>query len=129
MMMFRDKKEIESNLSFIMTKNIRNQDFPHILAIFWQNMYARDDVWKFVKKNWKYILKNYGEGGFFLSKVIPSLGNHIDIKTLKDAKSFFKKNGAPGAERTLLQAYERIESNSAWLLDDKKDIENWLNKN
>jgi len=129
MMMLRNQKEIKNNLSFIMTKNIRNQDFPHMLAILWQNVYARDDIWKFIKKNCKYILKNYGEGGHFLSRVLPSLVNHTDLKTLKDAKKFFKKNSAPGAERTLEQAYERIVSNAAWIRDDKKIIKNWLEKN
>ena len=108
---------------------MKDQDAPHMLAMVWQNIYGRDLTWKFVKKNWATLLKKYGEGGHFLSRLVSPLGNHIKLSDLKDAKKFFEKNDAPGAKRSLEQAYEKIESNAAWLKDDKKIISTWLNKN
>jgi aminopeptidase N len=112
-----------------MSKNVRGQDAPFIIGAVWQNSYSRDLTWKFIKKNWKEIIKRYGEGGHFIGRLLSPLGSHIKIKDAIDAKKFFEKNQAPGAERTLEQAYERIASNAAWLKADKKDISNWLNKN
>jgi puromycin-sensitive aminopeptidase len=126
---FKDKNLLEKTLSFTMSDSVKGQDAPHLLAMVWQNINGKDLTWKFVKSNWKTILKKYGEGGHFLSRLVGPLGNHTQLSDLKDAKKFFAKNAAPGAERTLEQVYERIESNAAWLHDDKKEIEKWLNEN
>ncbi len=126
---FKDKSILEKTLRFALSKNVRNQDAPFILSAVWTNKDGRDLTWKFIKDNWTIILKNFAEGGHFLSRLLSPLGNHTNINDLKDAKLFFKKNNAPGSERTLEQVYEKIQSNSAWWKDDKKDIENWLNKN
>jgi puromycin-sensitive aminopeptidase len=100
-----------------------------LLASVWQNKKGRELTWNFVKNNWHIILKKYGEGGHFLSRLLTPLGNHINIKDLNDAKKFFTKNSAPGATRALEQIYEKIESNIVWIRDDKKIIKNWLEKN
>ena len=126
---FKDKTLLEKTLHFIMSENVKDQDAPHMLAMVWQNIYGRDLTWKFVKKNWATLLKKYGEGGHFLSRLVSPLGNHIKLSDLKDAKKFFEKNDAPGAKRSLEQAYEKIESNAAWIVDDKKIIKSWLSKN
>lgn len=126
---FKNIDLLKKSLSFIMSSKIREQDTPHLLSAIWMNEKGQDLVFEFIMKNWGIILKKYGEGGHFLSKLVEPLGEHKSLKDLKDAKKFFSKNVAPGAERTLKQAYEKIASNVAWLHDDKKDIENWLNKN
>ena len=126
---FKDKNLLLKTLNFAISGVAKDQDAPFIIVPVWQNIHGRDVTWKFVKNNWKVIVKKFGEGGHFLSRVLSPLGTHIKEKDLKDIKKFFTKNVAPGSARTLEQSYERIESNIAWLKDDKKDIENWLNKN
>lgn len=125
---FKDKKLLEKTLHFALSKDVRNQDAPFMLAQVWQNVNGRDAAWKFVKKNWKEIVKRYGEGGF-ISRLLSPLEGHKTNEDLKDIKKFFKENIAPGADRTLEQVYERINSNIAWLKADKDSIKNWLNKN
>lgn len=124
---FRDKRLIENTLYFIISKSVRNQDKPRLLIYTWRNEYGKDLTWKFIKKNWKNLLKLYGEGGHFLSEILSPLGNYSEIKYVLDAKKFFNKNSAPGVDRAITQAYEKIYSNSAWLKDDKIKIKNWLN--
>ncbi len=126
---FKDEKLLSKTLDFAMSDNVKNQDTPFWISAVWVNKYGRDLTWKFIKNNWKIIVKNYGEGGHFLSRLLSPLGNHTSLKDLKDAKKFFTKNVAPGSERTLEQSYEKIESNAAWLKDDKKSIKIWLDKN
>ncbi|ETB63865.1 TPA: M1 family peptidase [Candidatus Nomurabacteria bacterium] len=127
--LFKDKKILEKTLRFAISKDVKPQDAPFIIAKTWSNHEGRDATWKFLKDNWDTILKRYGEGGHFLSKLISPLKNHTKREDLIDIKKFFKGHTVPGGERTLLQAYEKIESNIAWIKDDMKDIENWLNKN
>ena len=126
---FTDIKILEKTIEFVNSKEIKDQDAPFLIAAIWNNKYGQNLTWNFIKKNWGNILKKYGGNGLLLSKVMFILGNHTTQKDLRDAKKFFSKNIAPGADRTLKQAYEKIASNVAWLHDDKKDIENWLNKN
>jgi hypothetical protein len=61
--------------------------------------------------------------------LLSPLEGHKTKEDLIDIKKFFTKNIAPGADRTLEQAYERINSNIAWLKADKNSIKNWLEKN
>ena len=127
--MFKKEGNILNTLKLIMSNNVRNQDKPSFISILLAGKKSRYITWKFIKENWIKFLKNYGEGGHSLSRMLISLDKHTTLKDLNDIRKFFKKNAAPGAERTLEQAYERIASNAAWIKDDKKDIENWLNKN
>ncbi len=62
-----------------------------MLAQVWQNVNGRDAAWKFVKKNWKEIVKRYGEGGF-ISRLLSPLEGHKTNEDLKDIKKFFKEN-------------------------------------
>ncbi len=125
---FKNKKLLEKTLKFSLSKDVRNQDAPFLIAHTWHNEDGQDLTWKFIKNNWKIVLENYGEGGHFLSRLLNPLGNHSNNKDLVDAKKFFAKNYAPGADRTLEQVYERISSNTAWLKADKNKIKNWLKK-
>ncbi len=125
---FKNKKLLAKTLQFSLSKKVRTQDAPFILGSTWASLHGRDQSWKFVKKNWKVLLNKYGEGGHFLSRLISPLEAHTKIKDLQGAKKFFAKNSAPGANRTIEQAYERIASNVAWLAEDKEDIKEYLSK-
>ncbi len=125
---FRDKTLLARTLMFALSKDVRTQDAPYMLAAVWQNTTGRDLAWKFIQHNWKIILARYGEGGF-ISRMLTPLGSHTKTNDAVYAKKFFSKNLAPGAERTLEQAYERILSNALWLKTDKTSIKNWLHNN
>ncbi len=126
---FKDKTLLARTLTFTMTKSVKDQDAPHMLAAVWSNSLGRDLTWSFVKHNWPTLLKKYGDGGHFLGRMLSAIGTHTTSKDATDIKKFFKTNAAPGAERTLEQSYERIYSNEAWTKSDKKLVEKWLAKN
>ncbi len=126
---FSDKTLLARTLTFTMSKSVRMQDAPFILGTVWSNSRGRDLTWQFVKHNWVKLLKIYGEGGHFLSRLISPLGTHTSMKDAKDIEKFFKKNNAPGAARTIEQSLEKIYSNASWLASDKTKIKKWLEKN
>jgi puromycin-sensitive aminopeptidase len=125
---FKDKVLLEKTLHFALSKDVRTQDAPFLIVQVWQNTYGRDLAWKFIKQNWPTILKQYGEGGHFLSRLLSPLGTHTKTKDILDAKKFFTTHAAPGSDRTLEQAYERMYSNVEWLKEDGKRIQAWLKK-
>jgi len=112
---FKDKKMLQKTLEYALSKNIRNQDAPMIISGVLLNLSGRDLAYKFLKKNWKEILKRYGHGGYMLSRyIIKSLGSFSDEKTLANIKIFFKKNPVPAGERSMKQVVEEIETNILW---------------
>ena len=126
---FRSKSLLAKTLAFAVSKDVRTQDAPFIIGATWGNTHGRDLTWKFIKKNYKKILKTWGEGGHFLSRLLSPLGTHTTKKDAEDIKKFFKKNPAPGSARTLEQSFERIYSNAAWISADKIKTQNWLKRN
>jgi hypothetical protein len=86
---FRDKKLLEQTLNFAISKNVRTQDAPFMIGAVWGNIKGRDLTWKFIKRNYKIILKTWGEGGHFLSRLLSPLGTHASIKDANDIKKFF----------------------------------------
>lgn len=126
---FTNKKLLAKTLAFALSKDVRGQDAPFMISLVWQNKYGRELTWQFVKNNWPLLVQRYGEGGHFLSRLLSPLGTHTTTKDAREIESFFKKNRAPGADRTIEQALERIYSNSAWKKSDEKDIKKWLSKN
>lgn len=127
--MFKDEKLLSKSLDFALSKHVRVQDAPHMIIAIWSNSSARDITWSFLKNNWNQIVTKYGEGGHFLSRLLSPLGTHKTSKDLKNIKDFFMKNTAPGANRTIEQGLEKIESNIAWIKSDQKNIQKWLEKN
>jgi len=127
--MSNKEENILNTLNFIMSNDVRKQDKPSFISLLLIKKTSRNITWKFIKENWKEFLKNYGEGGHSLSRMLSSLDRYTTEKDLKDIKKFWSSNVAPGAERTLEQAYEKIASNIAWIKDDKKNIKKWLEKN
>ncbi|MCX6753585.1 MAG: M1 family metallopeptidase, partial [Candidatus Nomurabacteria bacterium] len=73
---FKDKNLLLKTLNFAISKDVREQDAPFIIVPVWQNSYGKDITWKFIKSNWKIIMKKFGVGGSFLSRVLSPLGIH-----------------------------------------------------
>ncbi len=126
---FKDKDLLLKTLEFALSGKVRTQDKTHLITLTWMNVYGKDLTWKFIKKNWKKMIKEYGVGGQSFPRLLSPLGNHIKLKDLKDTKKFFKNKNILGIKRTLEQIYEKIESNAMWIKEDKQSIKKWLNNN
>ncbi len=123
---FSDKKLIAQTLELAINGEVRLQDQIRVFAGIFANPAAREQGWKFMKKHWKKLSTAYGTGNHLLSHIVSSL-NHFTTKEMyTDIQIFFKKNPAPGAERTVQQTLEHIDSNVRWLARDGKKIEKWL---
>lgn len=111
---FRQLPLIKKTLKFILSKEVRDQDAPLLLAVIAGNNRARKTVWQFIKDSWKMIYSRY-EGGHLLSRIITETTSDFDTNEMaKEVSVFFKKNKVQGAERVVAQAVERIRSNAAW---------------
>ncbi len=124
---FLDTKLLEKTLNFAMSKEVRLQDAPMIIAGVIANPYGRTLAWKYVQKNWKELNKRYPSSGHMLGRMLKPLSLMNTEKEFKELKGFFKKHPAKGMQRTVEQILERVESNILWLENQKNKIEEYLN--
>ncbi len=122
---FRQKNLLKKSLDFFISKSVRYQDAVHIILPVMANPVGGDVAWKFIKTNWEMFMERYG-GSHDVAYLVSSAGYFHNTKYAKDIEKFFQKNPAPGAQRSVQQALERIYSNAAWLARDKKKLANWL---
>jgi puromycin-sensitive aminopeptidase len=122
------KKLLGKTLAFSLSKDVRSQDAPTMIASVLSNSDGTMLAWEFIQKNWKKLCDRYSSGGHMLPRLLSPLAFFLDKAVSIEIKKFFKKNPAPGAVRTLLQVEEKILGNDAWKKRDGKLLEKWLGK-
>ena len=124
--MFRQDSLLKRTLDFGFSFEVRTQDsFKSIYFIF-ANPNGRYLAWEFLKYHWDDIVKRYS-GGHLFSRFAEPVEFLTKKEYAKEVEKFFEENSAPGAERTIKQAIEKIYSNDEWLKRDYKDIKRFLN--
>jgi aminopeptidase N len=118
--LFKEPAIVLDVLKFFMGKEVRNQDTTLFLAVALSSRTSKHLTWKFIKQNWKYLVNKFGDGGHTLSRMASALEFFTTTKDADDISEFFKKNQAPGAERSIQQSLEQIRANVEWR---KKDVE------
>jgi puromycin-sensitive aminopeptidase len=126
---FSQEKLLTKSLEFALSKHVRIQDMAGIFAAVWANPKGQKVAWEFTKKNWGLLLKRYPASGHILNRFVKMTAVVCSAKQAKDIAVFFKAHKAPGAERSVAQALEKINSNILWLKRDVNKIENWLKNN
>ncbi len=126
---FRQKSLLAKTLAFSLSKSVRSQDTPAVIASVIRNREGKELAWKFIQKQWPTLLSRYGEGGHMLSRLVESTAVFNDKKYADEIKSFFKKHPAPGAERTTRQVLETILTRALWKKRDQEAISTWLKMN
>ena len=86
------------------------------------NIFGKEFMWKWLKKNWNPIIAKAGKGNPLLKRVVASIGQVITSKQESDVRRFFKKNPVQGTEMTLEQTLERVRIHSKFLSLLKKEF-------
>ncbi len=124
---FKDEKILKQTLAFALSKDVRSQDAPTLIAGVIISNYGRHVAWEFVKKNWEELVRRYGSGGGLLSRfIVKTLEAHNDMKVHKDIRTFFKKNPTLSVARSVEQVLESIKTNALWKKRDEKKVAKWL---
>jgi len=113
-------------LNLIISDKVRIQDKPGMLAAVWSSPLGREMTWTFLKQNWKFFVKTYGQGGHLFPRIISPAESFNSKKYAADIRKFFSAHPVSSAARTVEQVIEQIISNADWTLRDFKHIEKWL---
>ncbi|HEX3099419.1 MAG TPA: ERAP1-like C-terminal domain-containing protein, partial [Patescibacteria group bacterium] len=118
---FKNQKLFKQTLDFTLSKQVRGQDAPIMIASALYNTANRDLAWTWLKKNWGTLHERY-QGDHLLTRIIEYLNSFTDLKMAAEITKFFKANPVPAAERTIEQVLEQIRQQSAWAKRDSKNI-------
>lgn len=115
-------------LTMSLSKDVRSQDTVLVIARVLSNRVGRELAWKFIQANWDELVKRYGQGGHLLSYVPQSLGIFATHAKADEVTDFFATHQAPGIERNVRQAVERIRLQADWFERDQVKVNEFLNE-
>jgi puromycin-sensitive aminopeptidase len=123
---FYNQKLCDRILETSLSKDVRSQDSVIVIMRVLGNRVGREQAWKFVQDSWDQLIKRYGQGGHLLSYVPQGLEVFADHKRADDVAEFFATHPAPGIERTVRQAVERIRLQADWFERDEVALKRFL---
>ena len=106
---FRDPALVQRTLQFAISPDVRTQDAPTLIGGVMGQPWSRDAAWTFVKANWDTLNKLLGVFGG-ITRIAGSVGAFCSRDKEAEVEQFFKEHPLPAAERTLKQAFERIDT-------------------
>jgi aminopeptidase N len=86
------------------------------------NNKGRSLAWDFLKEQWEEFDRRYGGGGFGLMRLVAITNAFTGDAMRADVADFFDAHPTPAAERTIRQALERIQLNTAWLNRNRSEL-------
>lgn len=122
---FKQAKMLKKTLAFALSEHVRPQDSIRCIEWVAANQAGTVLAWEFIQKHWSELHRRYSSGGHMLPFLIAALSAFTDKMYAKQIVSFFKKNTAPGAARTITQVEEKIMLNDAWKKRDMKKLAAW----
>src|SRR4029434_9631493 len=106
---FRDPVLVQRTLRFAISPDVRTQDTATLIGGLLSRTSSQDAAWAFVKENWDTLTKTLG-----IFQSIPCIRGGVGAWCTGgkrvEVERFFREHPVPAAERTLRQAFERIDS-------------------
>jgi aminopeptidase N len=106
---FRDPALVQRTLRFAISTDVRTQDTASLIGGLISRTSSQDAAWAFVKENWETLTRTLGifQG---IPRIAGAVGAFCSREKRAEVEQFFKAHPVPAAERTLRQAFERIDS-------------------
>lgn len=121
---FEDPKLIERTLQFAISPDMRSQDSPYLISSTMQNPAGEKLAWSFVQEHWANIEKLGGP--YAAAAIVQATGSFCDATMRDEVNSFFNTHPAPGAERSLKQATERMNYCAEMRTQQQQPLASWL---
>jgi len=116
-------------LDFVMTSEVRTQDFFIGLHPLTQTAPGRVAAWKFLQDRWADIEKALGDAAGLLDRTIGyTTSTFASDERADEIEKFFRERPVPSAERTIRQSLEAVRANSRWLRNNREGVAAWLNQ-
>jgi puromycin-sensitive aminopeptidase len=122
---FRDPALVQRTLRFAISPDVRTQDTATLIAGLLGRTSSQDAAWAFVQENWDTLTNKLGvfQG---IPRIAGAVGAFCTREKRSEVEQFFKDHPVPAAERTLRQAFERIDSCVAMKERQAAPASSWL---
>jgi aminopeptidase N len=124
----RDPKQIKQLLNLITSDVVRLQDVPTWFAWLMRNRYSTDLTWQWLRDNWAWVEKKYGDDKSYDRFPRYSAMAFSKPKQLEDFKSFFEPKSNIALERPIKLGIEEIEGRIIWRQKNETDVKGWLGR-
>ncbi|HTZ96873.1 MAG TPA: M1 family aminopeptidase [Terriglobales bacterium] len=121
---FEDPKLIDRTLQFAVSPDMRSQDSPYLISGLMQNPLADKQAWSFVQEHWANIEKLGGP--YAAAAIVQATGAFCDAGMRDQVNAFFADHPAPGAQRSLKQATERMNYCVEMKTQQQEPLASWL---
>lgn len=124
---FRKKELIDAALRLTLSKEVRAQDGPKVLANFFTDNEAKIAAWNFMRANWPGIKKAFSV--YMLSKLAEAPQSLVTRQNYNEAKSFFAANPIPDGKSGISRMLEKLEINVQFKEQRAPALNKWLRDN
>jgi len=121
---FRDTKLLEKTLNASLSKEIKNQDAPYLIAYALRDYRHCEKTWNFIEKNWKDIIKKFPDNT--IPRIFGGIKIISNIELADKINLFFKNNPIPQGQKTIDQNLEKMYQNINFVNYQKEKFNNWL---
>src|SRR5262245_53885202 len=122
---FQDPALVQRTLRFAISPEVRTQDTGTLIGGLLGRTSSQEAAWAFVKENWDTLTNRLG-----VFQGIPRIAGAVSAFCTREKRAeveqFFKDHPVPAAERTLRQAFERIDSCVALRERQAAPASSWL---
>jgi aminopeptidase N len=122
---FRDPALVQRTLRFAISPEVRTQDTATLIGGLIGRTSSQDAAWIFVKENWDTLTKTLGvfQG---IPRIAGAVGAFCTREKRAEVEQFFTAHPVTAAERTLRQAFERIDGCVAMKERQAPAASSWL---
>lgn len=117
------------NMSITEGSGVRKGDGYNVMGDIASNTIGRCLAFDFISDQWERVHELYGEGAFFMSKlmkkVLANWNTEVELKKMKAFVSLHRSELGTAA-RTVTQAIESTESHLGWMRAHYENIWDWL---
>jgi len=121
---------IERTLELSISKDVKYQDMPSLLAGLHGHKNGVLRLWEWAKENWNEIARILSVPVIILGHVVKIITSGvITLEHLAEVETFFKFKSTAGFDKSLGQSIDSIKSKHKWVQRDASDVRDYLIEN
>lgn len=120
---FRQPELIQRSLSLIASSDVRLQDVVSWVSFIFQNPFAREAAWKWLKDQWPWLSEKFGSDVMTFSAFPKIVGRSFASKQMQlDYQQFFNGVYHEGIDLPIAQGLESLTWQTAWRERDQEAL-------
>lgn len=125
--MFQQHALLDRTLDMTLNGEIRLQDAPFMVSAVMNNVYGREQGWRFVKMNWDLLDRRFPKQG--LRRMCGGITGFCKPELERDVREFFQARQVDLGGKTLEQYLEQLRIGVSFAERSRRDLQEFLRRN